>query len=69
MTETWFNAQGDEAKIVELPQRGFIVMSFPRQSLCLCGGIATLYKSKLGSNITFKTNLDLTHTLFEVVQA
>ena len=32
-------------------------------------GIATVYKSTLGSNITFKTNLDLTHTSFEVVQA
>ena len=33
------------------------------------GGIATVYKSTLGSNITFKTNFDYTHTSFEVVQA
>ena len=33
------------------------------------GGIATVYKSTLGSNITFKTNFDFTHTSFEVVQA
>ena len=33
------------------------------------GGIATVYKSTLCSNITFKTNFDFTHTSFEVVQA
>ena len=33
------------------------------------GGIATVYKSTLGTNITFKTNFDFTHTSFEVVQA
>ena len=33
------------------------------------GGIAHAYKSTLGSNITFKTNFDFTHTSFEVVQA
>ena len=43
--------------------------SFPRQSRSRGGGIATVYKSTLGSNITFKTNFDLTHTSFEVVQA
>ena len=43
--------------------------SFPRQSRSRCGRIATAYKSTLGSNITFKTNFDLTHTSFEVVQA
>ena len=32
-------------------------------------GIATVYKSTLGSNITFKTNFDFTHTSFDVVQA
>ena len=43
--------------------------SFPRQSRSRGGGIATVYKSSLGSNITFKTNFDFTHTSFEVVQA
>ena len=43
--------------------------SFPRQSRSRGGGIATAYKSTLGSNITFKTNFDFTHTSFEVVQA
>ena len=43
--------------------------SFPRQSRSRGGGIAAVYKSTLGSNITFKTNFDLTHTSFEVVQA
>ena len=43
--------------------------SFPRQSRSRGGGIATIYKSTLGSNITFKTNFDFTHTSFEVVQA
>ena len=43
--------------------------SFPRQSRSRGGGIATVYKSTLGSNITFKTNFDFTHTPFEVVQA
>ena len=43
--------------------------SFPRQSRSRGGGIATVCKSTLGSNITFKTNFDFTHTSFEVVQA
>ena len=43
--------------------------SFPRQSRFHGGGIATVYKSTLGSNITFKTNFDITHTSFKVVQA
>ena len=67
MTETWFSAQGDKAKTVELAPSGFDVKSFPRQSRG--GGIATVYKSTLGSNITFKTNFDFTHTSFKVVQA
>ena len=69
MTETWHSAQGDEAKTVELAPSGFDVKSFPRQSRSCGGGIATVYKSTLGSNITFKTNFDFTHTSFEVVQA
>ena len=75
MTETWhsaqgfFCAQGDEAKTVELAPSGFDVKSFPRQSWSRGGGIATVYKSTLGSNITFKTNFDFTHTSLEVVQA
>ena len=45
--------------------------SFPRRSRSHGGGIATVYKSTLGSNITFKTNFttNYTHTSFEVVQA
>ena len=43
------------------------VKSFPRQSRFRGGGIATVYKSTLGSNITFKTNFDFAHTSFEVV--
>ena len=69
VTETWLSAQGDEAITVELAPSGFDVKSFPRQSRSRGGGIATVYKSTLGSNITFKTNFDFTHTSFEVVQA
>ena len=69
MTVTWLSAQGDEAKTVELAPSGFDVKSFPCQSLSRGGGIATIYKSTLCSNITFKTNFDFTHTSFEVVQA
>ena len=43
--------------------------AFPRQSRSRGGGIAAVYKSTLGSNITFKTNFDFTHTSFVVVQA
>ena len=69
MTETWLSVQGDEAKTVESAPSGFHVKSFPRQSRCRGGGIAIVYKSTFGSNITFKTNFDFTHTSFEVVQA
>ena len=69
VTETWISAQGDEAKTVELAPSGFDVKSFPRQSRSRGGGIAIVYKSTLGSNITFKTNFDFTHTSFEVVLA
>ena len=69
VTETWISAHGDEAKTVELAPSGFDVKSFPRQSRSRCGGIATVYESTLGSNITFKTCFDFTHTSFEVVQA
>ena len=69
VTETWLSAQGDEAKTAGLAPSGFDVKSFPRQSRSRGGGIATVYKSTLGSNITFKTNFDFTHTSFEVVQA
>ena len=68
VTETWLSAQGDEAKTVELAPSGFDLKSFPRQSRFRGGGIATVYKSTFGSNITFKTNFDFTHTSFEVVQ-
>ena len=69
MTETWLSAQGDEAKTVELAPSGFDVKSFPCQSRSHGGGIATVYKSTFGSDITFKTNFDFTHTSFEVLQA
>ena len=68
-TETWLIAQGDEAKSFELAPSRFDVKSFSRQSRSHGGGIATVYKSTLGSNITFKTNFDSIHTSFEVVQA
>ena len=54
---------------VELASNGFDVKSFPRKSLSRGGGIATICKSILGSNITFNTIFDFTHTSFEVVQA
>ena len=57
------------SKTVELAPSGFDVKSFPRQSRSRGGGIATVCKSTLGSNIAFKTNFDFTHTSFEVVQA
>ena len=69
VSETWLSAQGDEAKTVELAPSGFYMKSCQRQSQSRGGGIATINKSNLGSNIIFKTNLDLTHTSFEVVQA
>ena len=69
VTETWVSAQSDEAKTVELAPSGFDVKSFPRQSRSRGRGIATVRKSTLGSNITFKINFDFTHTSFEVVQA
>ena len=69
LTETWLSAQGDEAKTAELAPSGFDVKSFPRQSRSRVCGIATVYKSTLGSSITFKTSFDFTHTSFEVVQA
>ena len=69
MTETWLSVQGDEAKTVELAPSGFDVKSFPRKSRSRGGGIAIVCKSTLGSNITFKTNFDFTHTSFDVVQA
>ena len=46
----------------DLCQALVYVKSFPRQSRSRGGGIATVYKSTLGSNITFKTNFDFTHT-------
>ena len=43
--------------------------SFPRQSRSCGSGIATVYKSTFGSNISFKTYFDFTHASFEVMQA
>ena len=67
--DLFFVSQGDEAKTVELAPSGFDVKSFQRQSRSRGGGIAIVSKSTFGSNITFKTNIDFTHTSFEVVQA
>ena len=69
LTETWLRAQSGEAKTVAIAPSGFDVKSFQRQSRSRVGGIAAVYKSTLGSNITFKTNLYFSHTSFEVVQA
>ena len=69
VTETWLSAQDDEAKTVELAPSGFEVKSFPHQTRYRGGGIATIYKSMLGSNITFNTNFDFTHSSFKVVHA
>ena len=69
MTETCLCAQGAESKSVEIAPSGFDVKSFPRRSRSRGGGISTVYKSTFGSDITFKTNFDFTHTSFEVVQA
>ena len=69
VTETWLSAQGHEAKTVKLAPRGFDVKLFPRQSRSRGGGIVGIYKSILGSNITFKTNFYFTHTSFEIMQA
>ena len=69
VTETWLSAQGDEAKTVKLAPSGFDVNSFPCQSRSRGDEIATVCKSTLGSNITFKTNFDFAHTSFKVVQA
>ena len=68
VSETWLGAQGEKVKTILAPN-GFDVKSFPHQSRSCDGGFATIYKSILGSNITFKTYFDFTHTLFEVVQA
>ena len=54
LTEAWLSAQGDEAKTVDLAPSGLDVKSFPRQSRSRSGGIATIHKSSLGSNIIFK---------------
>ena len=68
VTETWLSAQGDEAKTVELAPSGFDVKSFPRQSRSRGGGIATVYKSTLGSNITFTSHsFPLTHLVFCII--
>ena len=69
VTETWHCSQGDESKTAELVPSGFDVKSFLRQSQYRGGGIATIYKCTLGSNITFKTYFDFTHTSYNVVQA
>ena len=62
VTKTRLSAQGDKVKTVELAPSGFDMKSFPRQSRSRGGGIATIYKSILGTNITFKSYHDLTHT-------
>ena len=69
VTETGLSVQGNEAKTVDLSPSGFHVKLFPRQSRSRGGVIVTIYTYILGSNITFKTNFDFTHTSFEEVQA
>ena len=69
VTETWICAQGGDAKTVELAPSGFDVKSFPRQSRSHGGGIAIIYKSILGFDITFKAKFYFTHTSFEIVHS
>ena len=69
VTETWLSALCDEANTVESAPSRFDVKSIPRQSRSRGDGIAKVYKSTLGSNITFKTNFDFTQTSFDIVQA
>ena len=52
VTETGLSAQGDKVKMVELEPRRFDVKSFPCQSRSRGGGIATMYKLYIASNIT-----------------
>ena len=59
VTDTWLSAQGDEAKTVKLTPRRFDIKSFPRQSRSRGGGIATVYKSTFGSNISLQKTLIL----------
>ena len=58
----WLSAQREEAKTVVLAPNGFERNSFPHQSRSCGGGIATIYKSTLDSNIKFETNIDFAHT-------
>ena len=69
VTEIWLSAQCADTKSVELASSGFDVKSIPRQLRSRGVGINTTFMYILGSNITFETNFDLTHTSFEVVQA
>ena len=69
MTETRLSTQSDVVETDESIPSGFDVKTFPRQSRPRSGGIATIYKSNLGSNITFKIDFNFTHTSYEEVQA
>ena len=69
VTETWLSAQGYQANTVELAPSGFDMKPFSHQLQSRGIGIATVCKSILGSNITFKTNFDFAHTLCDVVLA
>ena len=69
VNETRLSAQGNEAKSVEFVPSGFDVKSFHRQSRFRGGAITILYKSILGTNITFKTKFDSAQTSFEIVLA
>ena len=62
MSETWLSSHNDKVKIVELAQSGFNEKSFPRQSQYHGCGIVTTYNYNLDSIITFKTNIDITHS-------
>ena len=53
VTEKWPSVQSDDAKTAELAPSAFDVKSFLRQLRSRGGGIATVCKSILGSDITF----------------
>ena len=68
VTETWFSAHGDEAKIAELAPSGYVAKSFPRPSGSSGGGIVVIYRTSLHDHLTFKTKFSFAHSSFELVQ-
>ena len=57
VTETCLSDQGDKAKTVKLAPSGFDVKSFSRQSRSRGGGIATVFKSTLGSLLLWSPSI------------